>query len=427
MQTFALFLRTAEIEDAFIYRSTLYCWTFGHRLRAYPIPQIEKELVRSVGDEAQSPTYHMFHSGGFGATLEQRLMVSVIRDSMDEPTPHGLASVTPAGSDETLRRIDRSNRRRRARKEPESTVELTTHSDTLELSAEDIPYIEFGVAMDATAVNDMMMYYDKLFLSADSGLFQLDIFDPDQRRPQNNPIRAGHRTNGPCFTAAAGLGAVAASCGDNGLYILFDVINDNEHELDAKRVSDLSVRSEIGWGAVVNHRSGEELEFLSGTISRTGKRPHLSAVETVAITGREGLIANVASPQDYRSNFTLWDRGRLATFLGGQALSLSVTKNADGTRAIRHANTIAHYNTLAPIVVSVARAGSCFAMETPENLIIASKASLIAVDTGPIISMRTFPRSRRYTRLIMATTADGLWLIATGYGSSRECPEDEEW
>lgn len=61
-------------------------------------------------------------------------------------------------------------------------------------------------------------------------------------------------------------------------------------------------------------------------------------------------------------------------------------------------------------VVSAVAAGDSAVVETSRNLYFISGGRTQALDTGPVISLRTYPRAVRYPQIATATTARGVWF-----------------
>jgi hypothetical protein len=130
VRLFAVRLSSPSFEDAFVYRTSLYCWTFEGRLRIYSVADIERAI--HSGNEAGSLlTYALFHSRGIGAQVDQ---VAAWQDSwsprFERPAP-------------------------------------------LDIDAEAIPYVEYRIGLEADSLLDLLIFYDRLYFATDAGLFSL--------------------------------------------------------------------------------------------------------------------------------------------------------------------------------------------------------------------------------------------------------------
>lgn len=363
MPTVAIQFRGADLEDVFVYRSSVYAWTFEQQLRVYAVSDLEAAVSRADPARGPAASYWLFHSRGFGSTETQRDLVH---------------------QDELV------------------------GDYALELDLSSVPYREVSVSAEAGSVMDMLIYYNTLYLASDGGLLTIDVSESDAMRvsvPARQAVRA------PCISASGGLGAVAASCGRNGLHILF-----NAYDPDAKRgrkVSDLSLRAEMGSATVVNHLSRSELEFLSGdTVERPRVRGKiLSEVResTVDPDSRRRIQGDSEHPPD----FSLWDQARLVVFdrQGVQSVGVSRSHDLRGITRSRHL----YGAPVGRTVLSACRVGSAFVVETPTGLTFMQPSQPpMEIATGPVIGLRSYQRSMRYLRLATATSEQGLWLIAFG-------------
>lgn len=130
--------------------------------------------------------------------------------------------------------------------------------DPVVVDAEAVPYLQIEVRFEANALLDLLVFYDRLYLASDGGLLSIDPFDPED---PSRLLRPNQRVADPCYSAAGGLGAVAASCGPEGLRILLDDQRWAGTGRAARKVASESIRAEVGAGTVVNHRSRSDFEF----------------------------------------------------------------------------------------------------------------------------------------------------------------------
>jgi hypothetical protein len=359
MATVSVWFVGADLEDVFVYRSTLYAWTLDQRLRMYSIQALESAIVRADPDRGQAVCYWLFHQGGLGASLIQQQA----RDDHHFESPYSV-------------KLDLSSLR----------------------------YREVRIQADPGSVLDMVAYYDTLYLASDGGMFvaktaELDA-DSDSVQPER-PISAS------CVAASAGLGAIAASCGAQGLHIIFDSFASPAKP--SRRVSDVSVRAEVGAGSVVNHRSRSDLEFLHATTHKT------TAARGIVLTDvQEGSVEPVSGTSDAvvdndQVGFTLWDRQRLVVFSPDGVSSV-------GVKAENRSRRLTTTRRLGPApqsyVISACRVGNSFFVESPTGIMaLPPDSEGVPLSTGPVIGLRSYQRSMRYQRLATATAETGLWLL----------------
>jgi hypothetical protein len=359
MRLFQIWLESPALEDAFIYGTQLYCWTFDKKLRIYDVSSIERMLHAHHPEHGAAISYALFHSRGVGAT-------PAMVDAWER------AWTAPEKSD-----------------------------DRVTLDAERVPYASIAVDRAVVDVLDMMVFYNRLYLGTGAGLFTVEAFD---RQEPPTRLRITPRIKQTCYAVSGGLGAVAASCGDKGLYLLLDITAEARR---SPKAASQSLRSEIGYGTVANHRSRDDVELLAGETVDTDRGRVLTGVRRP----RAGASASRQVAQDLGGgiDLTLWDQSRLVVFRAGAVSSVGVARSGD-VRALGRTRELATYGErLTPL--SAARVGHHFAMETDEAVVVAGDAGTGVVQTGPVISLRTYPRSVRYRRLVTATSESGLWLV----------------
>lgn len=120
------------------------------------------------------------------------------------------------------------------------------------------------------------------------------------------------------------------------------------------------------------------------------------------------MASEVLAP-DGGPDFTLWDRARLLVFQAGRILSVSVIAD-EVDRRLNNVRELGRYDASSR-VISATRVGRAFAIETDDSVLLAGDSEVRAANTGPLVSLRAYPKSHRYLRLISATSAAGLWLI----------------
>lgn len=370
MQLFSLLLSGAPIEDVFIYRTSMYCWTFENRLRIYTIGDVEAAVAAADPERSALVNYVLFHSRGLGASPDQLL-----------------AWYAQGTSDE-----------RYAPDDPPLVVDIGA-----------LPCADMGVHLESDALLDMLIYYDRLYLATNGGLYSIAPFDASE--PPVGSLNTDRKVADACYSASAGLGTIAASCGRNGLRLILDDFRWSASSRRARKASDESIRAEIGSGSVVNHRSHFDYEFLAATVEETQKGPVLIGTRKTKMS-QSHQIDHQLSDEGQNIEFTLWDQSRLVVFERGVALSVSVMASG-GQRQLNRIRQVGAYQNLIGRVISAARVGRQFAVESDESVAFVSADDARRIDTGPIVSLRTYPNSRRYRRLATATSAKGIWLIGS--------------
>lgn len=381
MQLFSLLLVGAPIEDVFIYRTSLYCWTFENHLRIYAIADIEAAATAIDPERSSLINYLLFHSRALGTSPDQQL-----------------AWREWAGSYKTD----------------------DVRDAPIVIDGEGVPYVELNVQMESDALLDLLMYYDRLYLATNGGLYAVESFDPTELLSRT--LDTELKIPDACYSASAGSGTIAASCGPMGLRLVLDDFRWSSHGGETRKASDESMRSEIGYGSIVNHRSRFDYEFLATTVESTRKGPVLIDTRRADIT-RSPYISNRLGDNEQDIDFTFWDSSRLVIFGGGTALSVSVI-TSDDQRLLNRAREVGVYRDVIDRVISAARVERSFAVESDRSVAFISRNEIKQVETGRVVSLRTYPNSLRYQRLTTVTSEEGLWMFGLVIPSARTNHED---
>lgn len=367
-------LLRGPIEDAFLYRSTIFCWTFDGAMLRLPVRALEQALYRDFGEAGLAVSSLLFHSGGLGASSEQA-----------EAWWRNIAHYAEE-SDFGLIEIDLS------------TVEHTEHR----------------LAIEADDVLDMLAYADRLYLATDGGLYSNDLTSNFKSKVEP----ASHRISVPTYAAAVSFGTVAASCGEAGLRVLFDDFgwSGEEPDREGEKVSDYSVRAEYASGRLLNYRSQSEIELFRGEVVEASAPRSQSEARVIV-----GLNAVGGAEEDLLGRFgstnlefvTSW-RGKLLVLADGRVMSRTLRRRDDRLTAQGQVKTIGQYRGRP---LSAVRVRNRLLVETSEELLALSsnddgaESGYKRIGTGPVVSLRAFPNSKRYRDMAIVTSEAGLNLI----------------
>jgi len=280
---------------------------------------------------------------------------------------------------------------------------------TIDIPAEDVPYVEVALDLDASSLLDMLIFYDRLYFATDGGLFSLG----SQGIEVNNRVhRPELRVSDPYYSASAGLGAVAASCGSKGLRLLLHDFDSEGRGTKSTKAAGESLRAELGYGSVVNFKSLTDYEFLVGATEKGPRGENILISTRRASKSFDGPSERLIEqdPPDY----VLWDRSRLLVFVDGQGVSVGVDIRSDA-RPLGRSRTVVHYGGVLGSVLSAAVLKGAVSIEGEHAVaVVADNDETAVAPTGAVISMRTYPRSHRYKRLVTVTSETGLWMIGVG-------------
>lgn len=381
MRVFSLAMTGGHLEDAFVYRSHVYCWTIDRRLRVYAVQDIEAAVEKLHGSTGSIVTYALFHTRGRAASDVQS---GAWRDYF-----------VGAGK---------------------KTLDIS-------IDAEAVPYFEAAVFVDTDSLLDLLIYYDQLFMATAEGLYSAGTGGILEEPRSPHGLRPERRVSQPSYSASAGLGTVAVSCGPKGLRLLFHVAEMIVGERKAEKAAEESLRADIGYGSIVNFMSRTDFEFLAGVVEGTNRGAALTAV-TKARLERSATLSSLPEGLATGAGFAFWDHGRLVVLDGGTATSISVVRDVN-YRRLNNVRVLSEYGRVVGRLISASVTGNrVLAVESDKFMAFMAGGHAIRVDTGPIVALRTYRRSLRYRRLATATTSTALWLLAVTRGEGEEGGED---
>lgn len=251
------------------------------------------------------------------------------------------------------------------------------------------PTDSFSPALEGTAFRDFHAYYNQLFVGSDEGAWVLPLDGAgDVQAHALQPL-----VRGDVETLTVGLGALAISLGEGGLSVVTKVYTGAYGE--PTTVEQVSMRSSLGWGMAVNYPSRKSYRFLS--ISTEEER---GIKRLVSIADGEGAADVVVADAD----FVAWESGR--ALASGNGTTKTLGKNRSGyRRVLGQADDTP--------VVSIAVTGNRVVItETASAVYAALHGETTQILEGQPVSVRTFPSSQRFRRLVAATTQEGIHLHA---------------
>lgn len=376
-------LEGPPIEDIFVYRTTIYAWSYDSRLYMIPVSSVESSIRASLSHDPQAATgacFQLFHSNGLGAATGQYV---------------------------DARRL----------------AEMESNLDTV-IDMDSIPHWVYDTRLEANSLLDILIYSDRLYCGTDEGLFELDELSGPNSRSSHLPTWPGHRgiaTFKPrigysCYSATASLGSIAASCGDNGLRMLFDDFGFRSgRRATEQRVAAASERATFGYGGLFNFPSRGTFSYLEGQREDTRSSARgvpdkvLVNVEPASVSASTDNLNSLFLKEDL--DYVLFSRQRLVALLDGQVFAARLHRARGGRRIAKKVHRLGQYEGT-PLT----------ACETSSSLIVETSDGLVTISLydyssnfrrcGSTVSIRTFPNSKRYLELITRTSEEGAYLYA---------------
>lgn len=267
---------------------------------------------------------------------------------------------------------------------------------------------ELPISVNGATIFDTAITYLTLFLATDEGLLSapLDAKDP---RLLASPIT---RLSLPCYQASPRWGGVAASCGQSGLWALINEWSLGDAKREAKQIDDAASDRNAWMGfSLVSFASRTGFKAFSALVPM-GRGKRRIAAEFV---DDEVSLLDLL-PDD--ANVDLADPWTLVAAAGGALVVASRggllliptwrhDRSLDSNRIGRSIGTVSGR----PLNVAETEGG--YVIETDRSLVYyhaQGQQDIARLDT---ILMRSYPRSRRFRRVITATVDGGLLLACT--------------
>lgn len=364
------------IEDAFIYRSTILCATYSKQLLRFDVATVEKALQQQYGPFGDACAYLMFHSHGLGADRPQ---IAAWRALRNEWAAYG-------------------------------------HDEHFDLDLSELEHHEEVLNIDADDVLDMIAYFNRLYLATDGGLYSTNVF----RHRDDAASSPERRMPIPTFATTVSYGAVAASCGDNGLQVIFDDFGWLSSHSNGKvqRVSDFSLRVEYASGRLLNYRSRSDIELFRGDVVRSDETRRSSVRRAMTsmsgASDEQSTLSKAFSLDRSAADLITTSPGSIMILANGQAWSRTLRTRKKQLDVQGPLQSLGRYEGVPIAVTPIA---DRLAVETTEDLFVISpdtgdaSGECVSAGIGPAVSMRGFPRSKRYRNVAIATNDLGLNLI----------------
>ncbi len=385
MRDLRLFL-PGQFEDAFIYMGKIVAVTVDQSIMVYDLEVIVSDLEDKIPELAPLATF-MFSRNDWLATPQFKNL---------------LKNQDIAGA--FLRAFDRYS------------------NQPIELEPQKIRGIPLSLDIKAEVILDILVYFGRLYLSANNGFYHADVDWNSER-----PVTYGHfkkRHDARCISATAKYGAVLSSCGDNGLFTATDEFQWTRfHEVNGMEQTDrISIRAEWSKYDVVNYWTSskpylfrskhQKIKTGEARTRREDERTVLTEIENerieldylLASLFQKYALTDEAIQYMYNSNNVFF----IHTY-DGHFYSLGLRHSDTGRPVPTFTRT---YKGASARVLSSQPLKGSYVIETDKRVFLFSNSNWDLILDEPVVTVRTFVRSRHYQNLIVAITESGLMLVS---------------
>ncbi len=305
-------------------------------------------------------------------------------------------------------------------------------------------FSEQDLHISATVFLDMHIYSARLYLGADNGFYSINI-DWENPLPELLYSSKNKKLDANCFNISARYGTVNASCGDDGL---FSFINDfgwwKNGQVGLKiNLADTSLKTAWLDYDLVNYPSygspslfkstaektedglekegrvltqidneGEDLSYLLHTITSSSPLKKKNNVQAAHDNHPSSYVIHEPSSNygkdDIQFSYNA-DHKLFVQTKGGKFFSSRITRSKKGEIKPEHAKEssggIGRILTIQP-----GKVGPIIETEESVLLFADEENQLYPITEFGALTVRTFPRSKRFQSLVVITTEDGIWL-----------------
>lgn len=280
------------------------------------------------------------------------------------------------------------------------------------------PLEEQELALRDPAILDMLIYNGRLYVGATNGFYQVNI---DWEKNDFAQLAQPEKKLGlRCLSTSARYGTVNASCNEAGLYTFIDDFGWwNQEKAGVKlHLADKSLRTTWMDQDIVNYPSYDHPYLFKSSFEKktTGVEREGKVLTAVSDNSSDlnylfGMAQQKYHIQAENVQFAYNSNHKLfVSTLEGNFFSLQLEHTNDILRLKK--STISTQNIGRALTVNPCKLGPV--VETSRNVLLISdkdgQAYLLS-DSGAI-TVRTFPRSRRFQNIVVVVHEDGLYLVS---------------
>lgn len=281
---------------------------------------------------------------------------------------------------------------------------------------EGISFAKYPIDIEANVILDLLFYNTRLYLGTDRGLFHADVDWTDAEIHR----RTHKRHDAKCINLSARFGMINASCGQDGLFSSIDDfgVRTGTRGVQFSRTAAASVRSSWMGSLLANYASNSSVSVFR---TEREKIDQSMAGERQIITGLDEHPRNLADyinatlsqhgVQEQSIQYTFNSTTLVFVYTyDSQFFCFNVHDTEDGGINIEFTKTQKAQGRR--IVGAHPMSGGAVVIETDDRVFLLSKNSWFTLHPDAAISVRTFPRSKRFHNLVAITAEDGVHLIS---------------
>ncbi len=277
------------------------------------------------------------------------------------------------------------------------------------------PIAEYGLHVSASVFLDFFLYGGRCYFATDAGIFHLDVdWHVVPSLTRGSPEK---RSDATCYTISAKYGALMASCGSDGLYGYIDEFGSSSdfNLANGRRLAEKSMK--IAWAdtSFINYTSNATMDVLRATLSSVspaGRRPESEKKVMTRIEQDDIDLTGIVTRDIARRGFEL-DEVQFA-FNSNSNLFLRVYSGEVFVFTIERVNNMLTLRrsrqmfAMPSRILSMHFGANWSVLETTDSVLLFADRDLTTIVERGVLSVRTYPRSRRYRSLVSIVHEEGV-------------------
>ncbi len=278
---------------------------------------------------------------------------------------------------------------------------------------------EEDLGLPVGSILDMNIYNSRLYLGMNVGLFHLDLTWSEGAGLFQNGLQK--RIDARCRGTSVGFGSINASCGEDGLFSSLDDFDWLEkrptHQMTT--IAPRSVQTNWLQHDLVNYASFTEPTLLRSKSESVRRSADSADRERKVITeiGSEkidlgyllDLLMTEYAVSKQSIQFTYNSTSVMFVHTNeGNFYALGIKSSKGKQPKLQFSRTYKGFGTR---ILGVNPTEAGLVIEADRRVLLFSDHNWYPIQETDVISVRTFPRSRRYRNVVAMTLEDGLMLV----------------
>jgi hypothetical protein len=285
-----------------------------------------------------------------------------------------------------------------------------------EVSLREGEYSQFHhIPVKSSVILDMMFYNQRLYIGGNDGLSHVDIDWEEMDVSQTAEKRHDYR----CGNLSAKYGMINSSCGNEGLFACFDDFNFSNTvsaERKFRKITERSVRTSWVDSGIANYASNFNVDLYQTTRNKVTQSLEGDRQLATDVTG-SGANLGYHIKETLRQ-YSVVEHSIQYSFNNGRFFFVhthdakfycfEMRKNSKGDINVCFTKTQKAEKSR---ILSAHPIKDGLILETDDRVFLFSQDQWITIYNGPVLSVRTFVKSRRFQNLVAITHEEGVDLF----------------